>query len=462
MTSEIKRPRASVDMTEGPLLGKMIKFTIPIILTGVLQLLFNATDLVMVGRFAGSAALAGVGCCGALINLIVNAFMGLATGSGVIASQSIGAQRKDDLERIINTSFITSVLAGIGVGLFGFMAARPLLVLMETPTDVLPEAVSYMKAYFVGIPACLIYNYLAAILRASGDTNRPLIFLTISGVANVGFNFIMLRFFGLGAMGVGIATAVSQYISAILIVIYFLSGKSVCRLTGIKPTGKILSRIIMIGLPAGIQGSLFSLSNVLIQSTVNGYGTAVVAGNAAAGNIEGFIYTSMNSVHQAAVNFTGQNMGAGKYERIKKISILSVVLVSSVALIMSPIVVIFGEQLLNIYEPGKLDVIAAGMRRIRIVGMTYALCGIMDVLCGIVRGMGLAIQPMLVSLIGSCALRIAWIYTICPLYPTNIQVLYISYPITWVITSVAHTVFIVYYYKKFTQRKNNGIKEPSQ
>lgn len=444
-------------MTRGPLLVKMIKFTVPIILTGVLQLLFNATDLVMVGRFAGSAALAGVGCCGALINLIVNAFMGLSMGAGVIASQSIGAQRKEDLEKIINTSFITSVVSGVAVGLFGFFAAEPLLLLMDTPTDVMPEAVSYMKAYFVGIPACLVYNYLAAILRATGDTKRPLVFLTVAGVANVGLNFIMLYFFHLGAMGVGIATSVSQLISAVLMTVYFLGGRSECRLTGIKPTGKFLGRIITIGLPAGIQGSLFSLSNVLIQSTVNGYGTVVVAGNAAAANIEGFAYTAMNSVHQTAVNFTGQNMGAGKYERIKRISLLSVMMVSIVALVMSPVLVIFGERLLNIYEPGKLDVIAAGMRRIYIIGTTYVLCGIMDVLCGAVRGMGLAIQPMMVSLIGSCVLRIVWIYTVCPLYPTNIQMLYISYPISWALTALAHTAFLVYYYKKYKKQKETNI-----
>ena len=461
MNTQVKEQRIAVDMTEGPLLGKMIAFTIPVILTGTLQLLFNATDLVMVGRFAGSAALAGVGCCGALINLIIQAFLGLSTGAGVIASQSIGAHKNEDLERIINTSFITSVIAGIAVGLFGFFAAEPMLTMMYTPTDVLPEATSYMQAYFVGMPAMLIYNYLAAILRAAGDTKRPLAFLTIAGVANVGLNFIMLKFFGLGAMGVGIATSASQYISAVLMVIYFLSGKSVCRLTGIKPTGKILSRIVMIGLPAGVQGSLFSLSNVLIQSTVNGYGTVVVAGSSAAANIEGFLNNAVYSVHQASINFVGQNIGAGKYDRIKRIVFLSLAIVIVLMLVMSAATLIFGEELLNIYEPGKVDVIAAGMERLYITTTTYVLLGIMDILCALVRGMGLAVQPMLVSLIGSCALRIVWIYTVCPLYPTNIQVLYVSYPITWTITALAHTAFFVYYYKKFKRRNNNGIKELS-
>lgn len=444
-----------MDMTEGPLLGKMIKFTIPIVLTGILQLLFNATDLVMVGRYAGSIALAGVGCCGALINLIVNAFMGLATGAGVLASQSIGAKRHNDLQQIINTAFVASVVAGLGVGLFGFVAAEPLLRLMATPDNVMGEAVPYMKAYFVGIPACLVYNYMAAILRASGDTKRPLLFLSIAGVANVGLNYIMITQFNMGAMGVGVATAVSQFISAVLIVGYFLRGKSICRITAFRGTKMFLWKIISIGLPAGIQGSLFSLSNVLIQSTVNGYGDIVIAGNTAAGNIEGFVFTAMNAVHQAAVNFTGQNMGAAKYDRIKKISLLSVLLVSGVALVLSPLIVIFGKPLLEIYEPGKADVIAAGMNRLHIVGATYVLCGLMDVLCGLVRGMGLSIQPMMVSLIGSCALRIVWIYTVCPLYPTNIQMLYISYPITWIITGAAHLVFLVCYYKKFARQSKS-------
>lgn len=456
MPSAIKDRRQTVlDMTEGPLLGKMIKFTIPIILTGILQLLFSATDLVMVGRFAGEVALAGVGCCGSLINLIVNAFMGLATGAGVLASQSIGAKRQDDLQEIINTAFITSVIAGFGVGIFGFVAAEPLLRLMSTPENVMGEAAPYMRAYFVGIPAGLVYNYMAAILRASGDTKRPLVFLSVAGAANVGLNYIMITQFHMGAMGVGIATAVSQYISAALIVIYFLRGNSICRITAFRGTKRFLGRIIAIGLPAGIQGSLFSLSNVLIQSTINGYGDIVIAGNTAAGNIEGFVYTAMNSAHQAAVNFTGQNMGAGKYERIKKISFLSVLIVSAVALVMSPLVIVFEEPLLRIYEPDNPAVIAAGMDRLHIICATYVLCGIMEVLCGIVRGMGLAIQPMIVSLVGSCALRILWVYTVCPLYPTNIQALYISYPITWTLTAAAHLAFLVYYYKKFMNRKKN-------
>ncbi|MBQ9162803.1 MAG: MATE family efflux transporter [Clostridia bacterium] len=460
MNTQAKTTRLAVDMTEGPLLGKMIKFTIPIILTGILQLLFNATDLVMVGRYAGSAALAGVGCCGSLIQLIINAFMGLSVGAGVTASQAIGAKRQDDLNKIINTAFASSLLAGVAVGVFGFVLSKPLLLLMETPSDVLQEAVPYMKAYFVGIPACLVYNYMAAILRASGDTKRPLIFLSIAGVANVLLNYVMTVYFHLGAMGVGIATAVSQYISAVLVIIHFFSGKSICRITGIKPTGKILAKIVTIGLPAGIQGTLFSLSNVLIQSTVNGYGTVVMAGNAAAGNIEGFMYTSMNAVSQAAINFTGQNAGAGKYERIKKITILAVALVACVAVVMTPVLLIFGEQLIGIYEPGKPDVIAAGMNRTNIIATFYVLCGIMDTLCGVVRGMGRAIPPMIVALIGSCALRILWIYTVCPLFPQNIQALYISYPITWALTAAAHLCLLVFFYKRLMRTKSSKeIKE---
>jgi len=457
MNTQAKTTRLAIDMTEGPLLGKMIKFTIPIMLTGVLQLLFNATDLVMVGRFAGTAALAGVGCCSSLIHLIVNAFMGLSTGAGVLSSQAIGAKKYDDLQKIINTTFVTSIVAGLLVGAFGFFASEPLLVLMDTPADALSEAVRYMKAYFLGIPACLIYNYLAAVLRASGDTRRPLIFLTVAGVANVGLNYIMVAHIRLGAMGVGIATAVSQFISAALIVIHFLKKQGVCRITGLRPSVKFLGKIVTVGLPAGIQGMMFSISNVLIQSTINGYGTVVMAGNTAAQNIDGFLNVAMNSVHQTALNFTGQNVGAGEYKRVKKIAWLSMLILLCITSVLIPLVLIFGEQLLGIYEPGKHDVIAAGMNRLLVICPTYLLCGAMDVMCGLVRGTGKTIQPMIVALVGTCVFRIVWIYFVCPLAPTNITLLYISYPISWSMTGAAHLVTFAGAYRRLSRGKHKQL-----
>lgn len=451
--ANINNKKFEMDMTSGPLLGKMIKFSVPIMLTGILQLLFNAADLVMVGRYTGSAALAGVGCCSSLINLIINTFIGFSVGSGVVVAQHIGARKYADLQRLVNTTFTASIVLGLIVGVFGFFAAEPLLIKMGTPDDVLAEAVPYMKAYFVGVPACVIYNYMASVLRSTGDTRRPLYFLTTAGVVNVILNYVMIRFFSLGAMGVGIATAASQFVAATMILIHMIRMDNACRLTGMCMDIRKFGAILAIGLPAGIQSSLFSLSNVLIQSTVNGYGTVVMAGNAAAGNLEGFVYTSMNSVYQTALTFTGQNMGAAQYNRIKKIAIQASLIVLVLGTTLGSMLYIFGEPLLSIYEPGKDDVIAAGMDRLLIIGLFYCLCGLMEVVCGMLRGMGKTFVPMIVSLIGSCAFRIAWIYTVCVMFPDNILVLYVSYPISWALTTGAHLFFFIRAYRKLTRKE---------
>ena len=448
-----------MDMTSGPLLGKMIRFSVPIMLTGILQLLFNAADLVMVGRYTGSAALAGVGCCSSLINLIINTFIGFSVGSVVVVAQHIGARKYGELQRLVNTTFTSSIIIGLIVGVFGFFAAEPLLILMDTPDDVLAEAVPYMRAYFVGVPACVIYNYMASVLRSTGDTRRPLYFLTVAGVVNVIFNYVMIRFFSLGAMGVGIATAASQFVAATMILIHMVRMDNACRLTGLCMDFRKLGAILAIGLPAGIQSALFSLSNVLIQSTVNGYGTVVMAGNAAAGNLEGFVYTSMNSVYQTALTFTGQNMGAGQYSRIKKIALRASLIVFVLGTTLGSRLYIFGRPLLSIYEPGKDDVIAAGMNRLLIIGLFYCLCGLMDVICGMLRGMGKTFVPMIVSLIGSCAFRIVWIYTVCVMFPDNILVLYISYPISWTLTAGAHLFFFIRAYRKLTGKNSDAEKK---
>lgn len=444
-----------LNMTEGPLLGKMIVFTLPVMASGVLQLMFNAADVMVVGRFSGEAAMAAVGCCGALINLIINLFIGLSVGAGVIAAQDLGARRYDDVRRLVSTSLTASLIGGVAVGVFGFLMAEPLLVLMDTPEDVLAEAVPYMRAYFCGMPGCLVYNYMAAILRSSGNTKLPLLFLSIAGVANVGLNFLMVLGFDMGAVGVGIATAVSQYIAAALILIYMRCTKGHSRITGFAVDGKKLLRMVTIGLPAGLQGCMFSLSNVLIQSTVNTYPTVVIAGNTAAGNLEGFVYTAMNSVYQTALTFVGQNVGAGKYERIKKISFLCIGMVSVIGLTLGIGLVAFGEKLLLLYatDENVAAVVAAGMNRLRIIALSYVLCGLMDVGCGLLRGMGKAVQPMIVSLLGSCAFRIVWIYTVCPLFPGEIMALYISYPISWILTGAVHYLFCFVFYRKLMEKR---------
>ncbi len=444
-----------MNMTEGPLLGKMILFTLPVMASGVLQLLFNAADVAVVGKFVGDAAMAAVGGCGALINLIINLFIGLAVGAGVIAAQDLGAKRYDEIQKLISTSMTASLIGGVVVGVFGYLTAEPLLVLMKTREDVLVEAVPYMRAYFFGMPGCLVFNYLAAILRAGGDTKRPLYFLTAAGVVNVILNLTLVLGFGMGAIGVGIATAASQYVAAGLTVMYMLRQKNHFRITGFRVSGQKLLRMMTIGLPAGLQGCMFSLSNVIIQSTVNGYATPVVAGNTAAGNLEGFVYTAMNSVYQTALTFIGQNVGAGKYERIKKIAFLCFGMVTVIGVLLGGSLVLFGKYLLLIYAgPENQDaVIRAGVVRLAIIAGPYFLCGLMDVACGILRGMGKAIQPMIVALLGSCVFRIVWVQTVCPLYPTDIRMLYISYPISWILTAGVHCIFCVYFYRKFMKRR---------
>lgn len=449
--------KKQIDMTEGPILGRMILFTLPVLATGVLQLLFNASDLAVVGQFGGADSqieVGAVGSCGALINLIVNLFMGLAVGAGVIAAQDIGAKRYEAVHKLADTSLTVSLIGGVAVGVFGFFATEPLLRLMGTTKEILPSAVPYMKAYFTGMPGCLLYNYLAAIQRSGGDTKHPLLFLAISGVANVGLNILMVAGFRLGALGVGIATSASQYIAAAAILIFMLREEGCCRVTGFALDGERLKKMVLIGLPAGLQGTLFSLSNVIIQSSINAYGTYVVAGNAAGSNLDGFLYIAMNSVYTAALTFVGQNVGAGKYARIKKISFLCVGLVTFIGVSLGVVLVVFGEKLLLIFATGenKDAVVKAGMNRLLVMGTTYFLCGLMDVGCGIMRGMGKTILPMIVSLVGSCLFRIVWIATVCPRFPGNILALYISYPISWFITAAVHYGCCIHNYRALMRR----------
>ena len=445
-------------MLDGPLFKSILFYTIPIILTGILQLLFNAADLVVVGRFCGEISVAAVGNAGTVTSLIVNLFIGLSVGAGVIAAQELGARRYEEVDKLISTALTSSIIGGLVVMIFGIVMAEPLLLLMDTPEDVLAEAVPYMRAYFCGMPGCLVYNYMAAILRSSGDTKRPLFFLTAAGVVNVILNLVMVLGFGMGAIGVGIATAASQYVAAGATLIYMSKTKTSLRLAGFKVYGKKLLRMVTIGLPAGLQGCMFSLSNVIIQSAVNSYPTVVIAGNTAAGNLEGFVYTAMNSVYHAALTFIGQNVGAGKFERIKKIAFQCAGMVLVIGLALSGLLVFFGDKLLLIYASGENRdlIVQAGMNRLSIIAATYFLCGLMDVGCGILRGMGKAVEPMIVSLLGSCVFRIIWVFTVCPLFPGQIMALYISYPISWIVTGGVHYIFCVYFYRKLMKRKKQA------
>lgn len=456
-------------MTEGPLLGKMIKFALPLIATGLLQVLYNASDMIVVGNFSpsGANAMGAVGACGSLINLIVNLFLGLSVGAGIVVAQNVGAKRFGDVKEIIHTSFAASLILGTILAIFGFFMSKPLLLLMGMNEIHLPEAVPYMKAYFVGMPAMLLYNFLAAALRSSGDTKRPLIFLSISGLINVGMNIFLVLAFGMGAVGVGIATTVSQYASAIMIVVYMMKTEGCCRLnlSDVKINLQKLKLIVQNGLPSGVQSFVFSISNVLIQSTVNSYVPTTVNGNAAAGNIEGFIYVAMNAMYQTAMTFAGQNVGAGKIVRLKRVAVLAILMVTVIGLVLGMAAFFFHEPLLSIYVPGETaEAVAtreAGMLRMEIICTLYFLCGVMDVLGGMLKGMGKSILPMATSILGSCVLRIVWIVTICNMvFPGQIIWLYIAYPVTWTITALGHLICCVISYRKMKAEREllDGIK----
>lgn len=457
------------NMTEGPLLGKMLRYALPLMATGLLQVLYNASDMVVVGNFssAGSSAMGAVGSCGPLINLIVNAFMGLSVGTGICVAQGIGAGKYKEVKDVVHTSLIGGLICGIFVGIFGFFMCEPLLKLMMGSGDetarTLAQAVPYMRAYFVGMPAMMVYNFLASALRSSGDTKRPLIFLSASGLLNVVMNLIFVLGFDMGAIGVGIATSIAQYASAIMILVYMCRYDGICRidLRALKMNKNDIKAVVRNGLPAGLQSVVFSISNVLIQSTINSYGDAVIAGSAAAGNIEGFIYIAMNSLYQTAMTFTGQNVGAEKIERVKRVGFIATTVVIITGVVIGGLAFLFGNQLLSIYvnEPDPVfhdQVFSAGVLRLEIICTTYFLCGVMEVLSGLMRGMGKPVIPMVVSIIGSCALRIVWIIVICnTIFPGQISYLYIAYPVTWIITSTAHLVCCIKTYKLLLAQRDS-------
>ncbi len=425
-------------MCNGPLFGKIIKFTIPLIAAGILQLLFNTADMVVVGRYAGSNALGAVGATSSLINLLINVFMGLSVGANVSVAHYYGAGKHKELSRAIHTSISLSILCGIFLLILGQLISAPMLTLMGTPEDILPLSVSYMKIYFLGMPMMLLYNFGAAILRSVGDTRRPLYFLLAAGFINIVLNLIFVIRFHMSVRGVAWATIISQTVSAILIVRCLIKNDGPCKLVlkELCLDKREAVRIARIGLPAGFQGAVFSISNVLIQSSVNSFGAVAVAGNTATSNIEGFIYNSMNAFHQTTLSFTGQNMGAGKYDRVKRILIICLLSVTATGLTMGLTARMFGRQLLSIYST-ETAVIDYGMKRMNIIFPTYFLCGTMEVVVGSLRGMGYSVMPMTVSLLGACGLRIVWIMTIFSAYHTP-AVLYSSYPVSWLVTFSIH------------------------
>ena len=429
-----------IDMCNGPLFGKILTFSLPLMLSGILQLLFNAADTVVVGRFAGSTALAAVGSTSSLINLLTNLFIGFSVGANVLIARFYGAKKEKDASETVHSAILLSIICGVLLLVLGVVVTRQILVWMGTPEEVLGQAALYMKIYFMGMPVMLLYNFGSSILRAIGDTRRPLYYLMASGVLNVILNLIFVIGFQLGVAGVAMATVISQVLSAFLILRCLSRLEGSCRLDLKKLCLKKdkTIQIIRIGFPAGLQGVVFSLSNVLIQSSVNSFGSVAMAGNTAAMNLEGFIYIAMNSFHQTAMSFTSQNLGAGKIKRINQVLLLCLAMVTFVGLSMVWAAYLAGKPLLHIYSSDG-EVIRYGIMRLSVICTTYCLCGIMDVFVGALRGMGYSFMPMVVSLLGACGLRILWIFTIFQWHRSLLN-LYISYPVSWFITGGVHAL----------------------
>ena len=452
MAEKTARISYRMDMTEGPLTTKIIKFTIPVMLSGILQLMFNTADVIVVGRFTGKTALAAVGSTGSLINLLVSLFMGLSIGTNVLVARYQGARDDKSVSETVHTSIALGVIGGLILLIIGIAATRPLLEMMATPEDVIDQSTIYMRILFLGMPLNLILNFGAAVLRAIGDTKRPLYYLTIAGIINLFLNIFLVTVFSLGVAGVAIATVISEGVSCALILLCLKheTGAIKLYLNKIRINPEKCIDIMKIGLPAGLQGCIFSISNVLIQSSVNSFGSTVMAGNTAASNIEGFVYVSMNSLHQTCISFTSQNFGAGKFKRIKMVLINCLVIVAITGLLLGNSAYFFGKYLLSAYN-NEPEVISYGLIRLSIISTMYFLCGLMDVMVGAMRGIGYSILPMIVSLIGACGLRIVWIYTVFVQFRT-LDILFISYPVTWTITFLSHLTCYFIVTRKYKDR----------
>ncbi len=454
MSAGTKAKKYEIDMCNGPILGKMLLFAMPLMCSSILQLLFNAADIIVVGRFAGDNSLAAVGSNTALINLLTNFFIGISIGANVLVAHFYGANQKKDLKETIHTAMLLSVYSGIILTLVGCIGAKQILIWMKTPQEVLALAVLYLRIYFIGMTATMIYNFGSAILRAVGDTRRPLYYLAVAGVVNVILNLVFVIEFQLDVAGVAIATVISQCISAALIVRCMMKEKGDIRLElgRLRIHRDKFVKMLKIGLPASFQGMLFSISNVIIQSAVNGFGATVVAGNSAAANIEGFVYVAMNAFYQASLSFTSQNIGAMKYERINRILYTAELCAITAGVVLGNAVTFFGKELLSLYS-SSTAVIEAGMVRMGVICRLYALCGMMDTIVGSMRGMGYSIVPMFVSLIGACGLRLFFIFTLFQLEEYHsVTSLYLTYPVSWTLTFLAHVVCFVIIRKRLAKK----------
>ena len=450
----------NVDMVTGPLFGNIIRYAVPLMLTGVLQLLFNAADLVVVGRYCGRLSIAAVGATGAIINLVVNLFIGLSVGVGVTVAVSLGAQDADRCSRAVHTCMPVAVVGGAFLTVVGLLLSHTLLGWMKTPEDVIGLSTLYMRIYFCGMIPSLIFNYGAAILRAAGDTKHPLYYLVTAGVVNVCLNVVFVTVFGLDVAGVALATALSQCLSAFLIVRFLMRTDGPYRLDlrRLHVYALELKSIVKIGLPAGLQGCMFSISNVIIQSSVNSFGSVVMAGNSAAANIESFTWIAMNSFHQTGMNFAGQNIGAHRLDRVRKVRNYCLIDVVVTGVVMGGLTYLFAHRLLSIYIPGDEEAIRYGITRMTYICLWYALNGLHDVMTGVIRGLGKSLVPMVITVLGICVFRIVWIYTIwqVPRFHT-LQMLYVTYPISWIITFATMAVCYAVIMRKLVRREESAI-----
>lgn len=429
-------------MTTGSLFPKILSFAFPLMITGLLQIVYNAADVMVVGRFAGSVSLAAVGATSTLVNLMLNLFLGLSMGSGVVVAKHIGAADNAAVHRSVHTAMLLSLVSGILIGLFGFIISPFALKAMGTPAEVLKLSSLYLKIFFLGTPANMIFNYGASILRATGDSKRPLYILTSTGILNVVLNIFFVVKCHMDVAGVALATIIAQYVSAVCVLYILLNINSVIHLSPKKLTiyKDELKDILRIGIPAGLQGSLFSLSNVIIQSSINSFGAAAIAGNTASGNVDSIIFTCCNSVSQTATTFTSQNFGAGQYRRIRKIYFNCIGTSAAIAVIFGIALWFFGPQILTVFSTDA-EVIELGMIRLRLFAVTYIINSALDVTTGQMRGLGKSVIPMIVTMVGVCGLRILWVFTVFPQH-RSLFMLYFSYPVSWFITG---SVLVVMY-----------------
>lgn len=435
-------------MCNGSILDKLISFSIPLMLSGILQLLFNAVDIIVVGRFTGSEAMAAVGSTTALINVFVNFFIGISLGSNVLAARFFAAGKDKEMSETVHTAITLALISGVGMGIIGVLAAKGALMLMDTPDNVLNLSTLYMRIYFVGMPFFMLYNYGAAILRAVGDTKRPLLFLIISGSVNVVLNLIFVIRFHMGVAGVAIATVISQAISCVLVLrcLYRTESSYQLRFSRLGMKAKYVKQIFQVGVPAGIQSTIINFSNVLLQSSVNSFGSVAMAGYTAANNILGFLYVSINSVTQACMSFTSQNYAVRRFKRMDKILLECLGLTVAVSLVFGGGSYLFGSELMHIYTKSA-DVVACGVDIMLYTTVTYFLCGMMDLFPGALRGMGHSAVPMILSVIGTVGTRIVWIYLVFP-YHRALDFLFISYPVSWLLTIIMQVICFYFVRKK--------------